>query len=79
MGPKNNGQCPNKRQKAGKMQTLRAGHIKMEQRLEFEAPSQGTPRISGNYQKLEKRHENLLPQSLQGTHLCHKLVLIFVK
>lgn len=43
------------------------------------SPKPGYTRISGNYQKLGKGHENLLPQSFQGTHLCHKLVLIFVK
>ena len=56
VGPKSNGQGPNKRQTEGRQdtQTLTAGHIKMEQRLEFRAPSQGAPGISGKYQKLGK-------------------------
>ena len=54
VGPKSNGQGPNKRQTEGRQdaEALRAGHVKMEQRLELEAPSQGIPGISGNYQKL---------------------------
>ena len=63
VGPKSNGQGPNKRQTEGRQdtQTLPAGHIKMEQRLEWYLYKPRNTKYA-NRQQNSERKVRALPQ-----------------